>query len=110
DGSELANSGDISIGADLAAGGNRNVSVTVQAPTLPAWFLRGRLKLRLDLYNTSCSCYFASKGNAPLEQTLTATRVQPDELGLERYQQYDGTDLGGGFSSAVNLFNGNQAV
>jgi RHS repeat-associated protein len=110
DGSEFSNSGDISIGTDLTAGGNRNVAVTVQPPTLPGWLMRGRFTLRVDLYDTSCSCYFASKGNQPLEQTATVTRVQPDELGLERYQQYDGTSLGDGLTSSVNLFNGNQAV
>ena len=34
----------------------------------------------------------------------------PDELGLERYQQYDGEDLGGGFDHALNLANGNNVV
>ena len=110
DASELSNSGDISIGADLANGGTRNVSVTVQPPTLPASVLRGRFALRIDLYDTGCSCYFAGKGNLPFEQTVTATRVQLDELGLERYQHYDGSDLGSGFGASVNLFNGNLVV
>jgi RHS repeat-associated protein len=110
DGSELSNSGDIPIGADLAAGGVRDVAATVQPPTLPAYLMRGRFTLRFDLWDASCSCYFAGKGNKPLDRTVTVTRVQPDELGLERYQQYDGTPLGGGMSSSVNLFNGNQAI
>lgn len=110
DGSELSHSADISIGSDLAAAGVRNIATTVQPPTLPGWQMRGRFMLRFDLWDTSCSCYFASKGNQPLDQIVTATRIQPDELGLERYQQYDGTHLGGGMSSTVNLFNGNQTV
>jgi RHS repeat-associated protein len=111
DGSELSSSGDLSIGAtDLATGANRNVAVTVQPPTLTTAVMRGRLTLRIDLYDTTAAAYFAGKGNQPLEQTLTVTRVQPDELGLERYQQYDGDNLGGGADDSVNLANGNHVV
>lgn len=111
DGSEFSNSGDISIGAtDLAAAANRNVAVTVQPTALTSAVLRGRLTLRVDLYDTVAAAYFAAKGNQPFEQTVTVTRVQADELGLERYQQYDGEDLGGGATSSVNLANGNNVV
>ena len=110
DGTEFSNSGDISIGSDLAAGANRNVAVTVLPPVLPTAVMRGRLTLRIDLYDTAASAYFAAKGNQPLEQTVTVTRVQTDELGLERYQQYDGENLGGGVDDSINLANGNNVV
>jgi RHS repeat-associated protein len=110
DGSEFSNSGDISIGTDLPASGNRNVAITVQPPALPASTMRGRMKLRVDLYDTTASTYFAARGNQPYEQIETVTRVQTDELGLERYQQYDGTDLGSEFGANVNVFNGNLVV
>jgi len=111
DGTEFSNSGNLSIGAsDLAAGGVRDVAVTLQPPALPAAVMRGRFTLRYDLYDTSCSCYFATKGNQPLERTIVVTRVQSDTLGLERFQQYDGFDPGSGFTGAVNLFNGNLVL
>jgi RHS repeat-associated protein len=109
DGSELAQSGNLSIGStDLAPSAQRNVQITLDPPTLPAPTMRGRFTLRFDLYDTTCSCYFASQGNQPLDRTVEVTRDSPDELGLERYQQYDGVDTGVGTAS-VNLFNGNLA-
>ncbi|MFN0027846.1 MAG: LamG-like jellyroll fold domain-containing protein [Acidimicrobiales bacterium] len=103
-------SGDISIGADLGAGGNRNVSVSVDPPTPPAGVYRARYRLRLDLYDTGATSYFAAKGNQPYETFVTVTKLVSDELGLERYQMYDGEDLGGGFDNTVNLANGNNIV
>jgi len=107
----VTNSANVSIGAtDLGAGQQRNVSVTVDPPALPTGVYRARYKLRLDLYDTAASSYFAAKGNAPYETWVTVTREVADELGLERYQQYDGEDLGGGFDHALNLANGNNVV
>ena len=77
---------------------------------LPAGVERARYRLRLDLYDTGASSYFAAKGNPPYETWVTMTRVTPVELGLERYQMYDGEDLGGGFDNTVNLANGNHLV
>jgi len=103
-------SADVSIGADLGAGQQRNVNVTVDPPTLPAGVYRARYKLRIDLIDTAASAYFAAKGNAPYETWVTVTREVADELGLERYQHYDGDDLGGGFDHALNLANGNNVI
>jgi RHS repeat-associated protein len=107
----VTDSANVSIGAtDLGAGQQRNLSVTVDPPALPSGVYRARYKLRLDLYDTAASAYFAGKGNAPYETWVTVTREVVDELGLERYQQYDGEDLGGGFDHALNLANGNNVV
>lgn len=106
----VSDSANVSIGADLAAGQQRNVSVTVDPPALPTGVYRARYQLRIDLYDTGASSYFAAKGNQPYESWVTVTRKVVDELGLERYQQYDGEDLGGGFDHALNLANGNNVL
>jgi YD repeat-containing protein len=110
DGSVFSSSADVSIGSDLGAGQQRNVAVNVNPPTLTEGVMRGRFRLRVDLYDTGASAYFADKGNQPYETWVTVTRNVADELGLERYQQYDGEDLGGGFDHALNLANGNNVV
>jgi RHS repeat-associated protein len=110
DGTELSSSANVSIGADLAAGASRVVDVDVDPPALPASVMRGRYTLRVDLYDTGCACYFAAQGNKPWQRTITVTRVQPDELGLEGYQHYDTEELGLGLSSLVNVANGNHLV
>ncbi|MGH3133820.1 MAG: LamG-like jellyroll fold domain-containing protein, partial [Gaiellaceae bacterium] len=103
-------SANVSIGTDLGAGQQRDVALTVDPPTLPTGVYRAPYLLRIDLYDTGASSYFAAKGNTPYETWVTVTREVSDELGLERYQQYDGDDLGGGFDHAVNLANGNSLV
>ena len=107
----VTSSADVSIGAtDLAAGGNRVVRLNVAPPALPTGVLRARYRLRFDVYDTGSSVYFAAKGNKPLDTWVTVTRQLAAELGLERYQQYDGDDLGGGITNSVNLANGNSVV
>ncbi len=106
----VTDSANVSIGADLGAGQQRNVAVTVDPPTLPTNVYRARYLLRIDLYDTGASSYFAGKGNAPFEQWVTVTRRVDDELGLERYQYYSGEELGGGVTSSLNLANGNNAI
>ncbi len=106
----VVDSGDVSIGADLGAGQQRNVTLEIEPPALPTGVLRARYRLRVDLYDTATSSYFAAKGNTPYESWVTVTADTPAELGLERYQAYDEDDLGGGFTDHVNLANGNNLV
>lgn len=104
-------SSDISIGGALSAGASRTLDpFTVIPPVVPNGVLRGRYTMRIDLVNTLGPTYFASQGNKPLETTVTVTAAEPTELGLERYQQYDGETLGGGFTNAVNLADGNNVI
>jgi RHS repeat-associated protein len=101
---------DTAIPADIAAGGSASVAVNVPPPTLPTGVYRGRYRLRFDLYDTAATTTFASKGNKPLEFPVTVGLVAADKLGLERFQQYDGEELGGDLKDAVNLANGNNVV
>jgi RHS repeat-associated protein len=106
----VSTSADIPLPSDIAAGGTVTVRVNATPPTLPAGIYRGRYKLRVDLYDTLNGRYFADAGNAPLETTVTVHLATPLELGFERYQQYDGDELGGGLNQSVNLANGNSIL
>jgi YD repeat-containing protein len=106
----VVDSGDVSIGADLGAGQQRNVTLEIEPPQLPTGVLRARYRLQVDLYDTATSSYFATNGNKPHESWVTVTDDMPVELGLERYQAYDDEELGGGLASHVNLANGNSVV
>jgi RHS repeat-associated protein len=101
---------DVAIPADLAPSGSTSVAVNVPPPTLATGVYRGRYRLRFDLYDTAATATFTSKGNKPLEFWATVGLVAADKLGLERFQQYDGEELGGGLKDAVNLANGNNIV
>jgi YD repeat-containing protein len=106
----ISASANIALSADIASGTSQNVAVTVLPPTLPTGAVRARYTLRLDLFNTSTSTYFAAAGNAPGEKTVTVNLATDVRLGLEGYHQYDSEDLGGGVINEVNLANGNNVV
>src|SRR4029079_10618264 len=56
----VVDSGDVSIGADLGAGQQRNVTLEIEPPQLPTGVLRARYRLQVDLYDTATSSYFAT--------------------------------------------------
>ncbi len=97
-------------GPALATGESTTMQLSLAPPTLPTGVDRARYRLQLDIYDESRTQTFSSLGSKPFETWLTVTRVTADELGLERYQTYDGEDLGGGFANSVNLANGNSVV
>jgi RHS repeat-associated protein len=101
---------DVSIGADLGAGGNRTVRVNVEPPALPDGSDRARYRLRIDLYDTGAVATFASKGNRPFDTYSAVNRKTAVELGLEKYQHYDAEELGLGVDNLVNYANGNSLV
>lgn len=106
-----SNSASIPLGADVAPATSRSVQVDFDPPTLPSGVLRSLYRLRFDLVDTSSgSVYFAGQGNKPLERQVLVTAVTPLELGLERYQQYEPLDLGGGMTASANLASGNLVV
>ena len=106
-----SSSANIPLGADVASAASRSVEVDIDPPTLPSGVLRSLYRLRFDLVDTSSgSVYFAGQGNKPLERPVLVTAVTPLELGLERYQQYEPLDLGGGMTASANLASGNLVV
>ena len=100
----------VPLGADLAAGASTTIPVLVTPPAMPEGVRRVQYRLRLDLYQSSTSTWFASKGNQPLEAPVIVNKVLATGLGLERYYQYNGADLGAGLQSVVNLASGNGIV
>ena len=107
----VTSSTNVSLGSNITAGSSASITVDYDPPTLPTGVLRALYTLRFDLVDTSSgTVYFAGRGNKPLETKVLVTRVTPLELGLERYQQYEPLDLGGGLTASVNLADGNLIV
>ncbi|MDQ1699758.1 MAG: hypothetical protein QOG34_1621, partial [Frankiaceae bacterium] len=83
------------------------VHVTVTPPPLPGGAVRDTPSLQLDLCEGSTR--FASKGNAPPEQSVSET-LAGSSLGIERYFQYDHQALGAGMTHLVNVATGNSLL
>jgi RHS repeat-associated protein len=100
-----------SLGAALAPGAERIISVTVRPPNLPAGLSRSRMTLRFDLRDTAApQTWWAARGNPPLDHSVLVQREGEIGLGLERYYHYDGEELGGGMTQLVNLASGNNML
>ena len=100
----------VALTGDIAPGAHGTVTVNVTPPALPANVERANYTLQIDLVDTSANRTFSSMGDRPLQQSVVVNLATPLELGLERFQEYDGADLGDGFSNAVNLANGNNVI
>jgi RHS repeat-associated protein len=99
-----------SLGADLAPGASKTVTVMVSPPSLPDGVERAQYKLRFDLFEQSTSTFFADKGNPPLDNPVIVNKALLDHLGLERYWHYEGEDIGAGMQQLVNVSNGNSLL
>jgi RHS repeat-associated protein len=107
---QAVNGPPIVLGTDLAPGANRTIRANVDPPALPDGVDRAQYTLTLDLYEQSTSTWFADKGNKPLENPVVVNRALQDDLGLERWFQYSGQDIGGGMQHLVNVANGNSLL
>jgi RHS repeat-associated protein len=108
---------DVIAGPNVSLGQNalKNKFVTLNGviippPALPDGADRAQYRLVLDLYDTSGATYFAAKGNQPLEHPILVNKVLRTKLGLERFHNYWGTDLGAGTGNLVNVANGNNLL
>ena len=102
---------EVPLGTSLAPGATKTVNVLVEPPALPDGVERGQYKLQVDVYKKSPSAFFADKGNKPFEKPITVKRQSTsDDLGLERFYQYEGEELGGGMQHLVNAGTGNSLV
>ena len=100
-----------SLGAALAPGAERVITVTVRPPNLPAGLARSRMTLRFDLRDTAgAQTWWASRGNPPLDSSVLVQREGQVGLGIERYYHYDGESLGAGMTQLVNLASGNNLI
>jgi YD repeat-containing protein len=101
---------DVSLGQTMAPNQSVTKTVLVQAPSLPAGVDQAEYDLQLDLVELSTSTRFADQGNKPLEQPVTVHKAIDLGLGLERYYQYDGEELGAGMTHLVNVASGNSIM
>jgi RHS repeat-associated protein len=85
-------------------------SVSVSPPTLPAGVNAGQYQLRFDLYNSATATWFASKGNPPIQNPVIVNKKLKVALGLEKYYQYTGNQVGGNMQHLVNVANGNSIL
>jgi len=101
----------VPLGASVAPGGSRSVTMLVPPPVLPAGVERGRYTLRFDLFDTTTSTWFASKGVQPLDNPVIVNKALVREaLGLERYYHYAGRQVGAGMQHLLNIANGNSIL
>ena len=100
----------IALPANLAPNASTTITVSVNPVSLPEGVRRAAYTLRFDLYDTTNSLWFAGKGNKPSDAIVEIDKVLDTELGLERYYQYNGEQLGAGAQSLVNLASGNAIV
>ncbi len=94
----------------LPPGQAKKVQVDVQAPPLPAGVDKAKYTLQVDAYDKANGQFFADKGNKPVENPVIVNKALLTGLGLEKYYQYDGEELGAGMNHLVNVANGNSIV
>ncbi|TMD16322.1 MAG: hypothetical protein E6J00_00875, partial [Chloroflexi bacterium] len=85
-------------------------TVSVTPPTLPDGVNQAQYQLRFDLYNSATATWFAGKGNQPLQNPVIVNKKLKVALGLEKYYQYVGNQVGGNMQHLVNVANGNSIL
>lgn len=93
--------------------GSKLIPVTVQPPAVPLGADMAQLRLRFDIYNAPVIGpreWFAAAGNQPVDNPIIVVKRLDGALGLERYWQYEGEDVGAGMSTLTNLANGNMLL
>lgn len=100
----------VPLGADLAPGQTRALTVTVAPPSLPYGVDQAQYRLQFDLWDKAGQCWFSRKGNRPKENPVTVNKKLMQALGIEPYYQYVSEELGAGMQHQVNVANGNSIV
>ena len=91
----------------LQPGQTKLVPVTVEPPPLLNGAQRDRIRLRFDIYDSSNGKWFSQGGNAPVDNPVIVNKIQSENLGLERYWQYEQLATGAGSTAYTNANNGN---
>ncbi|MCA1824441.1 MAG: DNRLRE domain-containing protein, partial [Frankia sp.] len=101
-----------SLGSALAAGGTRTIRANVTAPVVTDDVNQLQYRLVFDLQDSQPrpTKTFASAGNAPSINPTLVSKVLKAALGLERYYNYRGTELGAGAAHLVNTASGNSLL
>jgi RHS repeat-associated protein len=100
----------IAFPANVPAATTRTLRVNVLPPTLTTGISKAQYQLRFDLVENGTT-WFASKGNAPLENPVIDAKVlEAEALGLEKFYHYEGEELGAGMQHLLNVANGNSLL
>src|SRR5262245_17072592 len=98
----------------LQPGTTRALPVTVEPPAAPLGTDITQLRLRFDLYNAAETDpqkrWFAANGNAPKDNPVLVVKQLEGALGLERYNQYEGENVGAGMTTLTNVANWNMLL
>ncbi|TME54491.1 MAG: RHS repeat protein [Chloroflexi bacterium] len=86
------------------------IQLNVTPPTLPDGIDAAQYQLRIDLFDSTGNVLFSAKGNQPLDNPVIVNKALKAALGLERYYDYVGQNLGAGVQSLVNVANGNSML
>jgi RHS repeat-associated protein len=95
---------------NFPAGEEKDFPLEIQPPRLPPGAELGEYRLRIDLYDLPTATWFAARGNPPIDHPILVAKSLEDRLGLERFWQYDGEDVGAGMSTLTNVANGNMLL
>ena len=93
---------------DLAPGRSQKVRLNIAAPVLPDGVEQAAYTLVIDLKDNNRGTTYAAKGNKPAESEVQVARSLEDTLGLERWHEYRGSDLGAGVQNLVDVASGNN--
>jgi RHS repeat-associated protein len=108
DGSTAA-TGDTPLPASAAPNTTVTATLKVQPPALVEGVERAKHQLQFDLVDKSTGAVLSAKGNRPDDRPVDVMRTDVS-LGLERWHQYDGEELGGGMQHLLNVASGNSLV
>jgi YD repeat-containing protein len=92
---------------NFADGAVQDFPLVIEPPALPPGAELGEYRLRIDLYDVPTGSWFAARGNPPVDNPILVVKKLDERLGLERFWQYDGEDVGAGMSTLTNVANGN---
>ncbi|WP_162606077.1 DNRLRE domain-containing protein, partial [Jiangella aurantiaca] len=104
-----ANRVETTLPADLAPGGTVTLNATVRAPQLlePS-NKREDFTLRWDMRNRGTGQWISDTQNIPaLDQSAKVEDATSNQLGLEKFYQYSGTNTGAGSALMTNVHAGN---
>ncbi|HEX8081372.1 MAG TPA: DNRLRE domain-containing protein [Jatrophihabitans sp.] len=98
----------VALGVSLAPGQTHKVRLDVTAPVLPDGAERAAYTLKTDLKDTATGTTYSAKGSKPVTNDVQVAKSLEDTLGLERWHEYRGSDLGAGVQNLVDVANGNN--
>ncbi|HEX7743839.1 MAG TPA: Ig-like domain-containing protein [Micromonosporaceae bacterium] len=94
-------------------GQSKRIPITVEPPALPQGIDLSQVRLRFDVYNyaeTGTNKWFAGHGNPPSDNPVIVDKDLEGALGLEKFWQYEGDDVGAGMATLTNVANGNMLL